>query len=127
MTSYIHIWPDPEDEPRGKIKTGFHYEIARRLLTHLNNKHSECIQHKRRVEVLPQICQQSGLLNCERAIIKPSKECRLQRAVFPIEETLYAEGEYATQETWESVRKMAFAFLPLEKRDQTIFQPPRGE
>lgn len=32
------IWPDPEDKPRGKIKTDFHNEIARKLLTHLNNK-----------------------------------------------------------------------------------------
>lgn len=107
------IWPGPEDEPTGKIKTDVHNEIARNLLTPLNNKHSDCIQRKEGLRFYGKSVK-NRLFKLRESYNKALERLGAAGAAFPNEETLCAEGENAIREAWESVRKTAPFFFRLK-------------
>lgn len=117
------IWPGPEDEPTGKIKTDVHNEIARKLLTPLNNKHSECIQRKEGLRFYGKSVK-NRVFKLRESYNKALERLGAAGAAFPNEETLRAEGEHAIREAWESVRKTAPFFFRLKSVISQHPNPP---
>lgn len=107
------IWPGPDDEPTGKIKTEVHNEIALKLLTPLNTKHSECIQRKEGLRFYGKSVKNRAF-KLRESYNKALERLGAAGAAFPNEETLCAKADSAIREAWESVRKTTPFFFRLK-------------
>lgn len=109
----LAIWPGPEDEPSGQIKTDVHNEIAQKLLTPLKNKHSECLQQREGLRFYGKSVK-NRVFKLRESYNKALERLGTAGAAFPNEETLCAEGENAIREAWESVRRTTPFFFRLK-------------
>ncbi len=106
------IWPGPDDEPSGKIKTDVHNEIALKLLKPLNNKYSECIARKEGLRFYGKSVK-NRVFKLKESYNKAVERLGSAGAVLPSEESVYTAEDNSIREAWDAVRKTAPFFFRL--------------